>query len=86
MSDMGSALPSNPIVVSPDMTYPVPTMTFCPYPKNNEDNDCDPNARYRTYDGSCNNLHHPLWGKSFRAVGRFLEPDYADGKYNIRNE
>lgn len=34
--------------------------------------------RYRTFDGSCNNLNSPLLGAAFMPLGRFLEPAYDD--------
>lgn len=37
------------------------------------------NSKYRTIDGSCNNVRHPYWGKSYVCHIRLLPPDYADG-------
>lgn len=48
---------------------------------------CPRNAirdRYRTYDGSCNNLRHTAWGKSNTPYTRLLPPDYEDGVSEIR--
>ncbi|XP_032528753.2 peroxidase [Danaus plexippus] len=37
-------------------------------------------SKYRTQDGSCNNLDHPLlWGVSNTPFRRVLPPDYGDG-------
>ena len=41
---------------------------------------CDPFARYRAADGTCNNLLRPLQGASDTTQRRFLEPVYQDGK------
>ncbi|XP_063426083.1 peroxidase-like protein [Mytilus trossulus] len=43
---------------------------------------CNPNDRYRTADGSCNNFNNPLWGASITNQARFLSPSYDD-QYNI---
>lgn len=36
-------------------------------------------SRYRTFDGSCNNLLKKDWGKAGTAFSRILPPDYSDG-------
>ncbi|XP_026670938.1 peroxidase-like [Ceratina calcarata] len=36
-------------------------------------------SRYRTYDGSCNNLQNPTWGMANTRYGRLLPGNYGDG-------
>lgn len=38
-------------------------------------------SRYRSYDGSCNNLIHPSWGSANKEYDRFVPAFYADGKF-----
>ncbi|XP_025074585.1 uncharacterized protein LOC105429244 [Pogonomyrmex barbatus] len=40
--------------------------------------------RYRTSDGSCNNLQNLWWGSAMSAMLRFLPPEYDDGVQSIR--
>lgn len=42
---------------------------------------CDPNAVYRTINGSCNNLANPLWGSSMTPFLRVAKPEFADGEF-----
>ncbi|KFB34769.1 AGAP010735-PA-like protein [Anopheles sinensis] len=40
---------------------------------------CDATTPYRTFDGSCNNLQNPTWGKANTPFGRLIKADYGDG-------
>ncbi|RZB40871.1 peroxidase, partial [Asbolus verrucosus] len=41
--------------------------------------ECDPTYKYRSYNGSCNNLKHPAWGMLHTAFVRLFPPRYSDG-------
>ncbi|CAG7729964.1 unnamed protein product [Allacma fusca] len=45
---------------------------------------CGVSSRYRTLDGSCNNLQIPKLGQSTTPLLRLLPPDYADGVWAPR--
>uniref|UniRef100_A0A7E4VZX5 Chorion peroxidase n=1 Tax=Panagrellus redivivus TaxID=6233 RepID=A0A7E4VZX5_PANRE len=42
------------------------------------------NKRYRSIDGSCNNVANPMWGAAYSPLQRFADPEYADGISTIR--
>lgn len=42
---------------------------------------CDVHSKYRTLNGSCNNLENKLWGSSGTPYIRLTPANYADGKY-----
>ena len=42
---------------------------------------CEEDNRYRTLNGSCNNLRHKSFGAAGTALSRLLPPAYADGLY-----
>jgi hypothetical protein len=39
--------------------------------------ECDPDAKYRSADGSCNNLNNPEWGMAGRSQERLLPNKYG---------
>ena len=39
--------------------------------------------KYRSTDGSCNNLNHQQWGTPGTALQRILPPKYGDGWFSI---
>jgi len=52
---------------------------------------CNPNLQFRSFDGSCNNLKNPSFGRTGTPYQRILLPEYAPGsldlprKSNVRN-
>ncbi|XP_077288379.1 salivary peroxidase/catechol oxidase-like [Arctopsyche grandis] len=40
---------------------------------------CSISKKYRTYDGSCNNLKRGAWGQALTGLKRLFHPKYADG-------
>lgn len=40
---------------------------------------CNPNAKYRSINGSCNNLEIPTWGASITPFLRMINANYSDG-------
>ncbi|XP_076653501.1 uncharacterized protein LOC143359421 [Halictus rubicundus] len=47
--------------------------------------ECPPaSLRYRTSDGSCNNLQNLWWGSAMSPMNRFLSPIYGDGVQSVR--
>lgn len=49
-------------------------------PSPNTATHCDPNARYRNANGTCNNRREPMrFGVAMLPFRRALQPDYADG-------
>uniref|UniRef100_A0A6A7FUB4 Peroxidase-like n=1 Tax=Hirondellea gigas TaxID=1518452 RepID=A0A6A7FUB4_9CRUS len=45
---------------------------------------CSTHTRYRTTDGSCNNINNPDWGSAGTTFRRLLPPVYADGIETVR--
>lgn len=41
---------------------------------------CDSDAKYRTYNGSCNNLNNPNWGAALTPFYRLMNAEFNDSK------
>lgn len=41
--------------------------------------------KYRSFDGTCNNLRQPSWGSALTPLERLAPPEYDDGKKNVSN-
>ncbi|XP_037793386.1 peroxidasin-like protein [Penaeus monodon] len=55
------------------------TDEFCNKTKTREaPADCEAYRRYRSIDGTCNNLNNPLWGATLTPLLRYLPPFYDD--------
>ncbi len=50
---------------------------YCPY--QNQTITCSSSNKYRSYDGTCNNLNNPLIGSINTPYTRFLPASYQDG-------
>ncbi|CAB4069744.1 PXDN [Lepeophtheirus salmonis] len=44
---------------------------------------CEPNARYRSADGTCNNLKNPNMGRAKTPYQRILLPEYSEGSLQL---
>ncbi|KAL7029256.1 hypothetical protein ACKWTF_006169 [Chironomus riparius] len=82
----GGSIPSQNAAIGPQFSQPVnyygsfldsslkvPTQMCPPTPP-----PCT-KSRYRSLDGSCNNLYNPSWGVANSRYGRLLTPRYGDG-------
>lgn len=58
----------------------IPPLPRCPY---SAAIDCSSAVNFRTNDGSCNNLAHPYWGKSFTPLERYLTPEFGGAGTNL---
>jgi len=45
---------------------------------------CDQNAKYRSINGSCNNLKTPTWGAAATPFLRLLNANFSDGETIIK--
>ncbi|XP_034949821.1 peroxidase-like isoform X2 [Chelonus insularis] len=46
---------------------------------------CPINNRYRTIDGTCNNINNPRWGSALTPYSRIMFPNYYDGIQELRH-
>ncbi|CAH1100326.1 unnamed protein product [Psylliodes chrysocephalus] len=44
---------------------------------------CNDSAKFRSIDGSCNNLNNPIWGTSYSVYDRLLPPKYGDSMHSF---
>ncbi|GFQ97977.1 chorion peroxidase [Trichonephila clavata] len=73
--DVSEKLPQQPLVGS----YCNEAVNNCTEPQFT--GRCNANSRYRTADGTCNNLQNPTWGSAGVCFRRLLNPNYIGKIY-----
>ncbi|XP_024082908.1 peroxidasin homolog, partial [Cimex lectularius] len=66
-------------VLSPDQLLLIARLSGCMEHQTANCSDMCFHNKYRTIDGTCNNLQHPYWGASHIAFRRLLKPIYENG-------
>ena len=68
-----------PVTTHVAMTRETPMTARALDPNCPPDPVCDPLAKFRTFDGTCNNLKTSKWGSAGTPLQRVLPNAYADG-------
>eukprot|EP00794_Sanderia_malayensis_P004817 gene4817-5448_t len=67
-------------LVSPEQIAMLANLSGCTaHPQSASCSDLCFHMRFRTYDSSCNNLKHPMWGAALTPFARLLSPIYENG-------
>ena len=67
-------------VISPNQLEMIANMSNCHAHRRVIDcKDMCYHHKYRTFDGTCNNLQNPMWGSSLTPLNRLLRPAYENG-------
>ncbi|XP_076271608.1 peroxidasin isoform X2 [Rhynchophorus ferrugineus] len=67
-------------ILSPDKLDLIARLSGCTTHRHtNNCSDMCFHSKYRSIDGTCNNLQHPTWGASLTGFRRVLKPIYEDG-------
>ena len=66
-------------------TLPQSDLEVCPFTDPSQTPKCNADLKYRTVNGSCNNLEKPFFGMSFTPLARVLDSAFEDGIQEIRS-